>query len=109
MNCANLTENCVKLVNARELTNTYIYHFLNSDVGRGSVAAGVVGATQPKLPIYNIQRIKILKPTNELIERFSEQVKRIDKILMTLQESNLNITKQRDLLIPRLMSGKLEV
>ena len=59
---ANLTENCVKLVNVRHFTNSFLYHFLNSDAGKGAIQAGVVGATQPKLPLYNIKRIKLLKP-----------------------------------------------
>ena len=106
---ANLTENCVKLVNARHFTNSYLYHFLNSDVGKGAIQAGIVGSTQPKLPLYNIKRIKLLKPNADLIVAFTEVIEPIDQDIMTLMDKNRNLAAQRDMLLPRLMSGKLEV
>lgn len=106
---ANLTENCVKLVNVEHFTNDYLYHFFNSQMGKGVIQAGIVGATQPKLPLYNIKRIKLLKPYKELIDMYSDKIKIIDQQIMCLMDKNQNLTKQRDLLLPRLMSGKLEV
>ena len=106
---ANLTENCVKLVNVNHFTNSYLYHFLNSDAGKGAIQAGIVGATQPKLPLYNIKRIKLLKPNADLIAAFTEVIEPIDQEIMTLMDKNRNLAAQRDMLLPRLMSGKLEV
>ena len=106
---ANLTENCVKLVNVRHFTNSFLYHFLNSDAGKGAIQAGIVGATQPKLPLYNIKRIKLLKPDAYLIVAFTEVIEPIDREIMTLMDKNRNLATQRDMLLPRLMSGKLEV
>ena len=109
LNGANLTENCVKLINVRYFTNSFLYHFLNSDAGKGAIQAGIVGATQPKLPLYNIKRIKLLKPGADLIVAFTEVIEPIDHEIMTLMEKNRNLAAQRDMLLPRLMSGKLEV
>ncbi len=109
LNGANLTENCVKLVNLRHFTNSYLYHFLNSEAGKGSIQAGVVGATQPKLPLYNIKRIKLLKPSADIISTFTTAIEPIDQEIMALTDKNRNLARQRDLLLPRLMSGKLEV
>lgn len=109
LNGANLTENCVKLVNVRHFTNSYLYHFLNSDAGKGAIQAGIVGATQPKLPLYNIKRIKLLKPNTDLIVAFTKMIESIDQEIMTLMDKNRNLTAQRDMLLPRLMIGKLEV
>ena len=106
---ANLTENCVKLVNVRHFTNSFLYHFLNSDAGKGAIQAGIVGATQPKLPLYNIKRIKLLKPDAYLIVAFTEVIEPIDREIMTLMDKNRNLATQRDMLLPRLMSGKLGV
>lgn len=52
---------------------------------------------------------KILLPTAELIEAFAEKVQPMIDILDDLNRQNDLLTKQRDLLLPRLMSGKLEV
>lgn len=52
---------------------------------------------------------KILLPTAKLIEAFAEKVQPMIDILDDLNRQNDLLTKQRDLLLPRLMSGKLEV
>ncbi|MEA4826898.1 MAG: restriction endonuclease subunit S, partial [Clostridium sp.] len=109
LNNANLTENCAKLVNLNEVNYNYIYHFLSSDFGKSEIAAGIVGATQPKLPLYNIKRIKLLKPNKELLNKFDNIIEIFNRQIRRLETQNRNLIKQRDLLLPRLMSGKLEV
>lgn len=52
---------------------------------------------------------KILLPTAKLIEAFAEKVQPMIDILDDLNRQNDLLTKQRDLLLPCLMSGKLEV
>ena len=106
---ANLTENCIKLININYFTSDFLYHFLNSDAGKGTIQAGIVGATQPKLPIYHITRIKLLKPLIDAINKFTMMVEPIDQEIMNLMDHNRNLAVQRDLLLPRLISGKLEV
>lgn len=109
LNGANLTENCVKLVNPKMLTHNYIYHFLHSEAGKAAINAGIVGATQPKLPLYNIKRIKLVKPDETILSKFESYLHPVNRELMTLQDSNLRLARQRDLLLPRLMNGQWEV
>lgn len=52
---------------------------------------------------------KILLPTVELIEAFVKNVQPMIDIVDNLNRQNDLLTKQRDMLLPRLMSGKLEV
>lgn len=59
---ANLTENCVKLVNIRGIDREYLYYYLISKLGKDEITKGTVGAVQPKLPIKNIQKIAITHP-----------------------------------------------
>ena len=57
---ASLTENCVKLTcNPDEVRPDFLYYFLTSSVGQAEISAGRVGSTQPKLPLYNIAKIRI--------------------------------------------------
>lgn len=109
LNGANLTENCVNITEVRHFTKSYLYHYLNSSQGQGELYSGIVGVSQPKLPIYNIKKFKLLKPSQELIINFTNLVADIDSKMNNLLEQNQNLIKQRDLLLPRLMSGKLEV
>lgn len=59
---ANLTENCVKLTDIKDLNKDFIYYYLTSIYGQNEIEKGIVGSTQPKLPIYNIKKISIIKP-----------------------------------------------
>lgn len=66
---ANLTENAVKLSELKDISADYLYYFLNSVYGQYEIKKGIVGSTQPKLPIYNIKQIKVLQPPlNEQVE-----------------------------------------
>ena len=59
---ANLTENCVKIINLRGLDNNYLYYYLKSASGQYQIRNLTVGAVQPKLPITNILSIQLSLP-----------------------------------------------
>lgn len=52
---------------------------------------------------------KILLPTKNLIDSYDKIVSKYVDLIDELNQTNDNLIKQRDLLLPRLMSGKLEV
>lgn len=52
---------------------------------------------------------KILLPTKNLIDSYDKIVSKYIDLIDELNQTNDNLIKQRDLLLPRLMSGKLEV
>lgn len=58
-NNASLTENCVKLTGLDEKDAKYLYYYLLSQYGKEEIKARTVGAVQPKLPLYNIEKIQI--------------------------------------------------
>lgn len=51
----------------------------------------------------------IMLPTKEVMNAFEKQVKTLHREMNKLAQSNSLLANQRDLLLPRLMSGKLEV
>lgn len=71
---ANLTENCVKLANIHTVTSDYLYYTLCYKKQAKEIELLTVGAVQAKLPIYNIQSIKILVPPKEAIEDFQNKL-----------------------------------
>ncbi len=79
LNGANLTENCVKLIDIREdVDREYLYYFLVSNMGQDEIKKGTVGAVQPKLPIKNIQSIKLYLPHIDIQKRISGLLSAID-------------------------------
>ena len=67
------------------------------------------GAAQPHVYPKNINRLCILIPPEELIHKYNDYVKPYYDEIKMLNQQNQLLTKQRDMLLPRLMSGKLEV
>lgn len=58
---------------------------------------------------YFLRKGNVLIPPKDLMEEFTELVEPIYDEIDILAEQNLKLIKQRDLLLPRLMSGKLQV
>lgn len=67
------------------------------------------GAAQPHVYAKDINKMKILLPSTELIGTANKKIKLMHEKIYSLQQQITNLIQQRDLLLPRLMSGKLEV
>jgi len=68
-----------------------------------------VGSAQPHVYAKNINRLSTIIPTNEWIKKYIDKVKPIYEEIKILNDKNGLLIKQRDSLLPRLMSGKLSV
>lgn len=86
----------------REYIYLYLKNFQYSDLGNTS---SIGTAVNSKI----IKNMKIILPSSELLNRFHDSVYSIFEKIRLLNETNNNLIKQRDMLLPRLMSGKLEV
>lgn len=67
------------------------------------------GASIPSLSTDVLYKLKILLPDISVLELFNEKIAMLFSLKTELKKANENLTKQRDMLLPRLMSGKLEV
>lgn len=70
---------------------------------------GATGATMTNLSKGKFEKLKVLDPGKSLIECYHKKTSDLLYMIKTLMYQNKNIAMQRDLLLPRLMSGKLEV
>ena len=67
------------------------------------------GAAQQNLSQILINKLKIINPTKAILENFEQKESIMFDQIYLLQQQITNLTTQRDLLLPRLMSGKLLV
>lgn len=70
---------------------------------------GIGSTNQQELYRNTIKNAKAIKPKKEIVELFERTIEPIHNDIVTLIRSQEKLTQQRDLLLPRLMSGKLEV
>ena len=89
--------------------SNYLYSWLNSDSIQAIFATQTNGASQQFVGLNFMRRFKILVPNENVLDLYSGRIKPIRTEIVKLHDINENLTKQRDMLLPRLMSGKLEV
>ncbi len=85
----------------------YVYELLNNI--RGVITNFQRGAAQPHVYPKDINRIKLIIPSERLMSLADERLSVIHRQICNLQHQNTLLARRRDLLLPRLMSGKLEV
>ena len=99
LNNANLTENCVKLTNIQDVPAEYIYEFWQFLRQNGEIKPLLVGAAQPKLPIYNIQSVKVLIPDEKAILKYRHLVEPISETIKNnIYENRCLAIAQKNLL-----------
>lgn len=91
-----------------EISN-YLYSWLNSDSIQAIFATQTNGASQQFVGLNFMRRFKILVPNENILALYSDKIKPIRAEIVKLHDINDNLIKQRNMLLPHLMSGKLEV
>ena len=69
----------------------------------------VTGSAQPKISQGRLFSKKIVLPSEDIVRKFNSIIQPMYTKQRYLNSQIKNLTQQRDLLLPRLMSGKLEV
>lgn len=85
----------------------YIYFLLES-IRKDLEMIGTVGATMPNVSKGKLESIQILNP-GSLTIAFSKRVQPLLDGILNLIQRNANLRRTRDLLLPRLISGELDV
>ncbi|WP_017754683.1 restriction endonuclease subunit S [Calidifontibacillus oryziterrae] len=99
INDFSLSENVVPFISQNKIPILFLYYLVNS----------LIETTEYKRHWTEFMNKKVLMPNGNLQELFDKKVKNSKLLINNLQTQNRNLIKQRDLLLPRLMSGKIEV
>ena len=103
LNNANLTENCFKINGFKLLNANYLYHYLNSEIGKRVIEERTVGGVQGKLPMYNVESMPILIPEENLLHRFNIIIDKIDKTTLNKIKENQKLEELKELLLGRMV------
>lgn len=69
----------------------------------------IAGTTVAHLGDKHLKKVKVIIPENELLVKANNTIQNLMVEKNRLLKQNMLLSRQRDLLLPRLMSGKLEV
>lgn len=87
----------------------YIHQNLLSEKIQSDVLTKVVQGVQANVSLTVLSNLYILKPSEEVLENWHSTIRPIYNRIQSLNEENENIKELRDSLLPKLMSGKIEV
>ena len=85
------------------------FAFLTLLLNREKIIGLRLGAAQQNISQVLLRNFECLKPSDELVRRFSEQTAPLFDGILTLQRQVRNLRHTRDLLLPRLLAGQVEV
>lgn len=83
--------------------------FFNSTYGINQVVNIAGGAAQPNISAQQILDIELNVPEKSILKSFSENFNKNIQIIINLQSQNQRLREARDILLPRLMMGMIEV
>ncbi|HEY9086843.1 MAG TPA: restriction endonuclease subunit S [Anaerolineaceae bacterium] len=83
-------------------------HLLDPSV-KSRMAGYVSGAALPRIILKDFRKFKILLPKANILQDFTNLVAPLFQLCFKLTKENANLRQQRDLLLPRLISGEIEL
>ena len=87
----------------------YLFYFLLSNRYQSYISGASTGTTRRSASAGAITDVDILLPDKNVLDQFRDVVNLLRQLLNTLLEKNGNLRKFHNLLIPKLISGKIDV
>ena len=97
----------VAAINHKEGMQSLLFYTLKAKFFKEDIVGN--GAIFSSITKKELLKLKFIVPIKELRVVFNNKINKIDREIDILYKQNQLLTRQRDLLLPRLMSGKLEV
>jgi len=87
----------------------YLYSYLISELGQHSLKSIIAGSAQPKFNKTDFRRLELIFPDDIILNLFNDIYESINKKLLSNKSQIQTLTQTRDTLLPKLMSGKIEI
>ena len=87
------------------VSTNFLYLFMSNV----AISGYITGTAQPKINQQNLNRIPIILPPRSLLERFNQMIESGFDNIVTLNLKSANLQQTRDLLLPKLISGEIDV
>lgn len=110
--CIVTEDNCLLNQRVSKLISKYPYYtyeFFRQDAMYQVLCNIAYGTAQLNLSPILAGKIKVFMPPTGLQKKYNDLVSSLFQRIRIIADESKNLIKQRDLLLPRLMSGKLEV
>jgi type I restriction enzyme S subunit len=103
-----LNQRVAKIV-GKDIPRSFVYWTFSSDASQRELENLAYGVAQLNLSPVKLGEQEFLRPSSMLLEMFAEICEPVFQQICTLNLSNQQLTKARDLLLPKLMNGEMTV
>jgi type I restriction enzyme S subunit len=105
-----LNQNAVKVIPKESINQFFLFYGLKNERFKSYIIGCAQGAaSQASITLDAIREFKILLPPSSLLDSLEDFVSPMWKLINNLDNKNLNLRFTRDYLLPRLISGEIDV
>ncbi len=106
-----LIDQHISIIRFDNINYSYFYYaHINTELIQGQIDSLISGSTgMLMLNITKIRNLKVILPTEELVLKYSKLVNEYFGKITQLIYENENLTQLRNTLLPKLMSGEIEI
>ncbi len=90
-------------------TAYFLFYYLNSPIFQTFVSGASTGTTRKSINATEIRSFDLLIPSPNIVRHFTETVNQLRINITKNVKETRNLNKIRDLLLPRLMSGRIRI
>lgn len=88
---------------------SFLYCYLNSDEMQTRFQQESSGTSQRFISLAYSRALKVKLPSEDVLEEFHKEVSSLLKLKSILNQQNAKLREARDILLPKLMNGQIEV
>lgn len=92
-----------------ENAELFLFCFFNEPSAKNAVESLASGAAQPNISGGQLESIKLYYPKFETVTEFGNSIKSHFELIWNLKEQNTKLREARDILLPKLMNGQIEL
>jgi type I restriction enzyme, S subunit len=97
------------VITSEAIPFSYLYHALTTDEFAGYLTNHATGSAYPAVNAGDFEAALIVVPPKRLLDDYDKVVSDVLTQQQVLHEKNANLRRTRDLLLPRLVSGEVDV
>lgn len=97
------------VISSKKIPFVYLYHYLTTNEFVAYLTNLASGAAYPAVAACHFEEAHVVLASKELLMNFDKRIKSSKYLISNLQNQNQRLREARDILLPRLMMGMIDV
>ncbi len=97
------------IIKTSRISPYFLFYFLNDEKYQGYITGASTGTTRKSASAGVLVGVDILCPSTKIMDEYNAQISSLRDLMNNLIMQNNNLRTTRDLLLPKLISGEIDV